>query len=116
MAQILEDQALMALATSDVLWDEIVEITAVGEKPTFDATVEGTHNFVADGVVAHNSLEQDADVVLFIYREEQYDPDTPIDRRGMAEIIVAKHRNGPTGSAHLVFLNQYARFDNLRSV
>jgi replicative DNA helicase len=62
------------------------------------------------------SLEQDADVVLFIYREEQYDPDTPIDRRGMAEIIVAKHRNGPTGSAHLVFLNQYARFDNLRSV
>ncbi len=62
------------------------------------------------------SLEQDADVVLFIYREEQYDPDTPLDRRGMAEIIVAKHRNGPTGSAHLVFLNQYARFDNMRSV
>ena len=62
------------------------------------------------------SLEQDADVVIFIYREEQYDPDTPIDRRGMAEIIVAKHRNGPTGSAHLVFLNQYARFDNLKSV
>ncbi|MHB1584390.1 MAG: replicative DNA helicase [Acidimicrobiales bacterium] len=63
------------------------------------------------------SLEQDADVVLFIYREEQYDPeDTPIDRRGMAEIIVAKHRNGPTGSVHLVFLNQYARFDNLKSV
>jgi replicative DNA helicase len=62
------------------------------------------------------SLEQDADVVLFIYREEQYDPDTPIDRRGMAEIIVAKHRNGPTGSAHLVFLNQYARFDNMKAV
>jgi replicative DNA helicase len=63
------------------------------------------------------SLEQDADVVLFIYREEQYEPEeTPIDRRGMAEIIVAKHRNGPTGSVHLVFLNQYARFDNLKSV
>ncbi len=63
------------------------------------------------------SLEQDADVVLFIYREEQYEPeDTPIDRRGMAEIIVSKHRNGPTGSVHLVFLNQYARFDNLKSV
>jgi len=62
------------------------------------------------------SLEQDADVVLFLYREEQYDPETPIDRRGMAEVIVAKHRNGPTGSAHLVFLNQYARFDNMKSV
>ncbi len=62
------------------------------------------------------SLEQDADVVLFIYREEAYDPETPIDRRGIAEIIVAKHRNGPTGSAHLVFLGQYARFDNLKTV
>ena len=62
------------------------------------------------------SLEQDADVVMFIYREEQYDPDTPIDRRGIAEIIVAKHRNGPTGSTHLVFLNQYARFENLQAV
>jgi replicative DNA helicase len=62
------------------------------------------------------SLEQDADVVLFIFREELYDPETPIDRRGLAEIIVAKHRNGPTGSAHLVFLGQYARFDNLQPV
>ncbi|MGH9110212.1 MAG: replicative DNA helicase [Acidimicrobiales bacterium] len=62
------------------------------------------------------SLEQDADVVVFIYREEQYDPETPVDRRGVAEIIVAKHRNGPTGSVHLVFLGQYARFDNLRAV
>ena len=62
------------------------------------------------------SLEQDADVVLFIYREEQYDPDVPIERRGDAEIIVAKHRNGPTGSVHLAFLNQYARFDNMKAV
>ena len=52
-------------------------------------------------------LEQDADVVLFIYREEQYDRDIPIERRGDAEIIVAKHRNGPTGSAHLAFVSQY---------
>jgi len=102
--------------TSDVVWDEVVEVTAVGVQPTFDATVEGTHNFVANGIIAHNSLEQDADVVVFIFREELYDPETPIDRRGLAEIIVAKHRNGPTGSAHLVFLGQYARFDNLQQV
>jgi replicative DNA helicase len=62
------------------------------------------------------SIEQDADVVVFIYREEQYDADTPLDRRGMAEIIVAKHRNGRTGSVHLAFLNQYARFDNMKRV
>jgi replicative DNA helicase len=103
-------------ASSDVLWDEVVAISPAGVQPTFDATVEWTHNFIANGVVAHNSLEQDADVVLFIFREELYDPDTPIDRRGLAEIIVAKHRNGPTGSAHLVFLGQYARFDNLQQL
>jgi replicative DNA helicase len=57
------------------------------------------------------SLEQDADVVLFIYREEQYG-ETPVERQGDAEIIVAKHRNGPTGSAHLVFASTFARFDN----
>ncbi len=60
------------------------------------------------------SLEQDADVVLFIYRESQYDADVPIDRRDDAEVIVAKHRNGPTGSAHLLFLGQFARFENMK--
>ncbi len=62
------------------------------------------------------SLEQDADVVLFLYRESQYDPDIPIDRRDDAEVIVAKHRNGPTGSAHLLFLSQYARFENMKQI
>ena len=62
----------------------------------FDATVPGTHNFVANDIVVHNSIEQDADVVLFIYRDEYYNPES--DQRGLAEIIVAKHRNGPVGT------------------
>ena len=56
------------------------------------------------------SIEQDADVVMFIYRDEVYNPDTT--ERGVAEIIVAKHRNGPTGSRRLVWLAPYTRFDN----
>jgi replicative DNA helicase len=56
------------------------------------------------------SLEQDADVVLFLYREEMYHPDT--QDKGSAEVIVAKHRNGPTKTVRLVFRPQYARFDN----
>lgn len=57
------------------------------------------------------SLEQDADVVMFIYREEYYKPDT--EKRGIAEIIVAKQRNGPTGSVDLAFLKEFTRFMNL---
>jgi replicative DNA helicase len=54
------------------------------------------------------SLEQDADVVMFIYRPDQYEKDT--QKQNVAEIIVAKHRNGPTGSVELVFMNHLARF------
>lgn len=57
------------------------------------------------------SLEQDADLVIFIYRDELYNPDT--DRRGIAEIIVAKHRNGPTDTIHLRFFERTARFADL---
>ncbi|HEX5614526.1 MAG TPA: replicative DNA helicase [Acidimicrobiia bacterium] len=57
------------------------------------------------------SIEQDADVVMFIYRDEYYNPES--DQRGMAEIIVAKHRNGPTGVTRLAFLDKYTKFHNL---
>ncbi len=57
------------------------------------------------------SIEQDADIVMFIYREELYDPDT--ERKNIADLIVAKHRNGPTGTVHLRFSNKNARFDDL---
>jgi replicative DNA helicase len=60
------------------------------------------------------SLEQDADVVAFIYRDEIYNPDS--DQRGTAEIIVAKHRNGPTGTARLAFLGNQIRFENMARV
>jgi replicative DNA helicase len=58
------------------------------------------------------SIEQDADVVAFIHREEYYDRDN-IDVKGQAEIIVAKQRNGPTGSIKLAFRADYTRFENL---
>ncbi|HUD22647.1 MAG TPA: replicative DNA helicase [Acidobacteriaceae bacterium] len=58
------------------------------------------------------SIEQDADVVAFIHREEYYDRDNE-DVKGQAEIIVAKQRNGPTGSIKLAFLKDYTRFENL---
>ncbi|HUO79227.1 MAG TPA: replicative DNA helicase [Steroidobacteraceae bacterium] len=57
------------------------------------------------------AIEQDADVILLIYREEVYEPNTP--RKGIADIIVAKQRNGPTGEVHLTFLGEFTRFENL---
>jgi replicative DNA helicase len=57
------------------------------------------------------SIEQDADLIMMLYREEYYDPDTP--DRGIAEIIVAKHRNGPTGTIKLLFEPEFTRFRNL---
>ncbi len=57
------------------------------------------------------SIEQDADVVMFIYRDESYNTDT--DQRGTAEIIVAKHRNGPTGNVRLAFLDHFTKFANM---
>ena len=60
------------------------------------------------------SIEQDADVVMFLYRDDVYNSDSP--DRGQAEVIVAKHRNGPTGVARLAFLAQYTRFANMARV
>jgi replicative DNA helicase len=97
-----------------VRWDRVAEIVYVGEMPTFDATVDETHNFIANGVVAHNSLEQDADVVMFLYRDEVYNPESP--DRGTAEVIISKHRNGPTGITNLAFLDHYTRFANMARV
>jgi replicative DNA helicase len=57
------------------------------------------------------SLEQDADVVLFIYRDEVYNKDSP--DKGSAEVIIAKHRNGPTGTVQLAFLDHFTRFANM---
>ena len=108
------DPSLTESEQSDVFWDEIESIAPLGEMRTYDATVEGTHNFVANGVVAHNSLEQDADVVLFLYRDEMYNPESA--DRGSAEVIVAKHRNGPTGKLQLAFLDHYTRFANMARV
>ncbi|MGL6070876.1 replicative DNA helicase [Craterilacuibacter sp.] len=56
------------------------------------------------------AIEQDADIILFMYRDEYYNPDTP--DKGLAEAIIAKHRNGPTGTVRLAFIGHYAKFDN----
>ncbi|NJN19929.1 MAG: replicative DNA helicase [Leptolyngbya sp. RL_3_1] len=101
------------IAATDLFWDEIVAIEPAGEETVYDLTVPGPASWMADGLVSHNSgsIEQDADLIMMLYREEYYDPDTP--DRGITEIIINKHRNGPTGTIKLLFEPQYTRFRNL---
>ena len=93
-ASVLEDRELHDLATNDVLWDRIVEITSIGEQDVYDGTVPGTNCFVAQGITSHNSLEQDADMVILLHRPDAFERDDP--RGGEADLILGKHRNGPT--------------------
>jgi replicative DNA helicase len=60
------------------------------------------------------SLEQDSDIVMFLYRDDVYNPES--QDRGTAEVIVSKHRNGPTGVTQLAFLDHYTRFANMARV
>jgi replicative DNA helicase len=109
VASAVRCEELVDLALGDVYWDPVVSIEPDGAEEVFDLTVEGLHSFVADNVVVHNSIEQDADLVAFLYREDYYrDPDDEPD--GLAEVIVAKHRNGPIGSPKLVFLDRFPKF------
>lgn len=104
-------QQLIALANSDIYWDELISIELDGEEEVFDLTVDKLHNFIANNIIVHNSIEQDADIVMMLYRDEYYSPDTP--DRGIAEVIIAKHRNGPTGTIKLLFDPQFTKFKNL---
>ena len=108
VADVLDDAELEMIATNDVFWDEIASVESMGEQPVYDATVLGTHNFVANGVCLHNSIEQDSDVVILLHREDAYERESP--RAGEADLIVAKHRNGPTTTVTVAFQGHYSRF------
>lgn len=122
------------LVSPDIWWDQLKSITPLGVGDVFDRQVEdGGHNFVANGIIVHNSIEQDADAVAFIYREEYYyarkkpvkrenETETSLVSRmadfqermteikNLAEIIVAKQRHGPTGQCNLFFEATTCRF------
>lgn len=101
------------LCSEHIAWDVVESIKRIGDKQVFDRSVGGSHNFVVNGIVVHNSgqIEQDADVVIFVHRPEMYyDKD---EYKGMAEIIVAKQRNGPLDIVKLAFNASRSTFNNL---
>jgi replicative DNA helicase len=77
----------------------------------YDCWLPSTNNFIGNGYILHNSIEQDADLVLMIYREKYYSNEN--DKNDITDIIIAKHRNGPVGTINLVFNSTTANFGNI---
>jgi replicative DNA helicase len=111
-AKLLDAPELKLWAEAPLFWDRVVSVEEAGECETFDLTVPGRANWLADGIVTHNSgaIEQDADMILLIYRDEVYNRETP--KKGVAEIDLAKHRNGEIGEIRLTFKGANSRFEN----
>ncbi|HEY2488609.1 MAG TPA: replicative DNA helicase [Streptosporangiaceae bacterium] len=107
-ANALDSAVLRQVASSDIYWDRIVAVEALGPHPVYDATVKDTHNFIANGINLHNSIEQDSDMVILLHREDAYERESP--RAGEADLVVAKHRNGPTATVTVAFQGHYSRF------
>jgi replicative DNA helicase len=108
VANVVQSPELTSLAQSDVYWDSIRSILPDGEAPVFDLTVQGHHNFLANNIIVHNSLEQDADIVMFIHRPDDKDP----AMQSVTHLKIAKHRNGPVGQVDLIFRSNLTRFEN----
>ncbi len=119
VASAVTSPPLNALATSDIYWDQIATIELDTVEEVYDLTVPGPHNFVADGIVVHNSIEQDADMVMFLYRPEYYkimEDERGNSLAGVAEVIVGKNRHGEARDIRLRFDSDFARFSDLEDL
>jgi replicative DNA helicase len=119
--KLLNDESLENIVNSDIYWDKIKSIEHLGEHEVYDATVPNNHNFIANNIIVHNSIEQDADIVMFIHRDAMYrkdgdkvqeGEDKNIGKSQKADIIIAKHRNGPTGRVEIEWIPERATFED----
>jgi replicative DNA helicase len=103
IGEALGSNELLELANSDLYWDKISQIVPSGSEEVYDLTVPAHANFVANNMVIHNSIEQDADVVMFLYRKDD-------DIREAVNLKIAKHRNGSVGEIDLYFKGDRIKF------
>ena len=92
-------------------YEKIQQVVYSNLNQVYDQTIEKFHNYLNEGIILHNSIEQDADIVIMLYREDYYQEKTTDSQ--ITEFIVAKHRNGPVGTAKLLFKPTIASFENI---
>lgn len=101
----------------NIFWDRIASITPAGRAPVFDRHVAGTHNFVCNGIVVHNSgqIEQDADVIGLLYNSD-IEAAKRNEKILPVNLLIGKQRAGPTGEVPLIFFKEFCRFESVSRV
>lgn len=113
LTNVVKSDYLDSLVQSDIYWDKVKSIESTGKSEVYDLSVPIHHNFIANNIVVHNSIEQDADLIIMLYRDSYYNPDSP--ERDASEVIIVKHRNGPVGTIKLLFNAEITKFLNMQS-
>lgn len=101
--KVLKNEDLRKYLESDIYWDEVKSIEYLGIKEVYDATVPKNSNFVANDIIVHNSIEQDADIVMFLWKEDDENNENIV-------LDIAKHRNGALASVPLFFKGDRIKF------
>nr|YP_010418208.1 DNA replication helicase [Sargassum plagiophyllum]USF18426.1 DNA replication helicase [Sargassum plagiophyllum] len=93
---------------SFITWDRIIKINYQKLGNVYDLRISSYSNYLVNRMVVHNSIEQDADIVIMLYRDDYYNKEN--SEKNIIELIIAKHRNGPIGSTKLIFDPKFLRF------
>lgn len=107
----LEKNTKFSIRKASITWDRVIKISYNKILSVYDLHIPILSNFLIKNIFVHNSIEQDADIVIMLYRDEYYNQDTP--NKNIIEIIISKHRNGPIGSTKLKFDSKHLRFFNI---
>lgn len=107
---LLSSNSLNSCNKSFLTWDKIIKITYKKLAPVYDLQISSYSNYFVNRVIVHNSIEQDADIVIMLYRDDYYNKEN--SEKNIIELIIAKHRNGPIGSTKLIFDPKFLRFFN----
>nr|QXI87706.1 DnaB [Sargassum feldmannii] len=91
-----------------ITWDKIIKINYHKLGNVYDLRISSYSNYLVNRIVVHNSIEQDADIVIMLYRDDYYNKEN--SEKNIIELIIAKHRNGPIGSTKLIFDPKFLRF------